>query len=525
MLRFFFRYCLSLSLVISFAQDIGDKKPGVYIVFDASGSMWGEFPDKSRKIEVAKKVLADFLTDDFKNRELAFRVYGHRQKADCQDSELLVPFGAPAKAAASITRAIETLNPLGQTPIGFSLKAALEDFGERSGGLILISDGQETCGVDPCALMRVWRKENVNIQVHVVGLGLDQRSKKALECIARAADGSYYNANSATELAARLGEIRGLVTRGGFYLKGFDGQGAPLPVLGTVSRGDEPPITVTSHRRFKIEPGSYALTAGVETKNGNLYRPVTQEIQVVEGNDTIIKIHVPTPPTVKAVFLERGKEMNGSLVHAYQADQRLFQFRWMDEVFVDEGEYEFRAKPNRENDLSVTATITAGEHKKIVFEMTPTVHVKVKMTASGSGIWYRDNYELRQGGKRKYLAHAINGVRMLPGVYDIWLDNNLTPFVKRKVVISNEEEQVLNIVIPSGHVTVIYQKADGKRDKDKRFFLGRGAKNRGGVQTSGIRIPLTPGTYNATGWQGDYEQAIFTIQAGDEKDIVLKLKK
>ena len=49
------------------AQD----KDGIYIIFDASGSMWGELPDKSRKVTVAKQVLPDFVAGDFENRELA----------------------------------------------------------------------------------------------------------------------------------------------------------------------------------------------------------------------------------------------------------------------------------------------------------------------------------------------------------------------------------------------------------------------------------------------------------------------
>ena len=43
----------------------------IYLIFDASGSMWGELPDKSRKVTVAKQVLEDFVADDFENYELA----------------------------------------------------------------------------------------------------------------------------------------------------------------------------------------------------------------------------------------------------------------------------------------------------------------------------------------------------------------------------------------------------------------------------------------------------------------------
>ena len=36
------------------AQEAGSSRP-LYIIFDGSNSMWGELPDTSRKIEVAKE--------------------------------------------------------------------------------------------------------------------------------------------------------------------------------------------------------------------------------------------------------------------------------------------------------------------------------------------------------------------------------------------------------------------------------------------------------------------------------------
>jgi len=79
--------------IVAFTQE--SESDGIYLILDASGSMWGQLPDKKSKIEVAKEVLNDFVKGDFQGRELAFRVYGHRKKGDCTDSELLIPFGSP----------------------------------------------------------------------------------------------------------------------------------------------------------------------------------------------------------------------------------------------------------------------------------------------------------------------------------------------------------------------------------------------------------------------------------------------
>ena len=47
---------------------------GIYIIFDGSGSMWGQLPDGVHKIEAARAVLTDFVANDFGDKEIAMRV-------------------------------------------------------------------------------------------------------------------------------------------------------------------------------------------------------------------------------------------------------------------------------------------------------------------------------------------------------------------------------------------------------------------------------------------------------------------
>ena len=150
------------------AQD-PESASAIYIIFDASGSMWGQLPDKSHKIVVAKEVVRDFDGAD-----LAMRVYGHRRKGDCTDSELVVPFGPSSEVVPQVEAFMESLNPTGKTPIAYSLRP-LHDFGDRSGELILITDGLETCDDDPCALVREWKEKDVKINVHVAGFGIEEK--------------------------------------------------------------------------------------------------------------------------------------------------------------------------------------------------------------------------------------------------------------------------------------------------------------------------------------------------------------
>lgn len=97
------------------AQEAGSRRP-LYIIFDGSNSMWGELPDASRKIEVAKEVFRDLDASLFRNRDVALRIYGHRRAGDCSDSELAVPFGAAEDALSTMADRIDGVTPRGKTP-------------------------------------------------------------------------------------------------------------------------------------------------------------------------------------------------------------------------------------------------------------------------------------------------------------------------------------------------------------------------------------------------------------------------
>ena len=117
-----------------------------------------------------------------------------------------------------------------------------------------------------------------------------------------------------------------------------------------------------------------------------------------------------------------------------------------------------------------------------------------------------------------------HGARVLPGTYDLHLTNELTPYVKPGIVVTDENEQSFEITIPVGHVTIIYKNADGTRDKDKRCFVGRGPTGSGTFKMSGEKHPLLPGTYNVTGWYGTYDRGVFEIKEGRDNEVILKDK-
>ncbi|MEW6129382.1 MAG: VWA domain-containing protein [Acidobacteriota bacterium] len=511
--------------IVAFGQ--AKKADGIYIIFDASGSMAAQLPDKTSKIQVAKQVLKDFVARPFAGYELALRVYGHRNKEDCTDSQLLIPFNSPDKVVAELDKQINRINALGRTPITYSLTQALQDFGDRNGEIILISDGIESCQADPCALVREWKNQNVKIRVHVVGFGLASKEKETLRCISEAAGTAYHDAHSATALAAELVKIQQETVAASLILQGVDSSGKSIAVSGILARAGKEIYKVSSEHHNTVQAGAYLLTAGVLTQNGNLYKPTIQKVEMRDSEPTLIKVMAAIPPSVRARFINRGETQSGSLIHAYQNGKVVFSFRPTDEVYLDEGTYEFRARPNAANDLSVSETFAAGDHKEIVFGMTHTVKVTVKMVASGSGEWFRENYELWQNGEKKYVIHVVNGATVIPGVYDVVLPNRLAAYTKKSTVITEEKVQHFDISVPVGYVTFIYQKADGSPDKNDRCFVARMGGNENIFRHAGVKYPFTAGRYRVSGWQqkGDYNPIIFEVHEGQEQTVVLRAKK
>ncbi len=337
--------------------------------------------------------------------------------------------------------------------------------------------------------------------------------------------------------ASKKKEIK---THTALFIKGVDSLGNSIRVEGTISRDEEEPIGVTSNGRNVVKPGQYNMEVGVITRNGNLYKPVKQPITVADSGETTVEVVVEVPPSVRAKFLDGEKEQNGSLVYAYQEGikKELFRFRPQGQVYIDEGTYEFRSKPNAENELSVTETFEAGDSKEIVFNMTHTVLVNAKMVSSRTGEQYRKNYELWKDGKKEYMIHISNGGRVLPGTYDLVLPERLFWYTVEGVVITDEDKQEIKATVPTGYVTFIYEKEDGTRDKYDRVFVTTVSVDGGTVpkyakgiyKNGGEKIPLLPGKYSVSGWQhkaskeeGTYEEVEFEVKEGDDKKVVLRL--
>ena len=169
------------------------------IVFDASGSMWGQIGGKA-KITIAKDALKDVVKNWNDSVELGVMAYGHRRKGDCNDIEMISPISQVDKNG--IISKVMAISPKGKTPISRALKKAADklQYTEDKATIILISDGQETCDSDPCVVAKELEAKGIDFVTHVIGFNVDKKTSKQLSCIAKVTGGEYFSAKNAKEL-------------------------------------------------------------------------------------------------------------------------------------------------------------------------------------------------------------------------------------------------------------------------------------------------------------------------------------
>ena len=197
------RALLPALALLSLATGLAHAGEQAIIVLDASGSMWGQINGKP-KLEIARETLATVLADTPDDMALGLIAYGHRQKGDCNDIELVVP--VRAGSAGDIADAAAKMKFLGMTPLSEAVSRAATElkFTEQKATVILITDGLETCKADPCALGTELEQSGVDFTAHVVGFGLSAEEGKQVACLAENTGGRYLAANDAEGLAAAL---------------------------------------------------------------------------------------------------------------------------------------------------------------------------------------------------------------------------------------------------------------------------------------------------------------------------------
>lgn len=195
----------ALAAAVVPGPSVAQERPNLMIVFDASGSMWGQIGGRT-KIELAREALSSVLSEVEPQMEVGLIAYGHRVRGQCSDIELVVPMDDAMRTVPQILAFTARVNPRGMTPLTDSVLMAAERMGytEQAATVVLLTDGIETCAGDPCALGRMLAQQGIDFRAHVVGFDLTDAEQRQVSCLAEETGGLFLAANDADTLRDAL---------------------------------------------------------------------------------------------------------------------------------------------------------------------------------------------------------------------------------------------------------------------------------------------------------------------------------
>ncbi|PWK62935.1 vWA domain-containing protein [Roseicyclus mahoneyensis] len=198
---------LATAFLLATAPVRAQEQPNLIIVLDGSGSMWGQV-DGRTKIDLAREALSQVLSEATAEMQIGMLAYGHRVRGQCSDIELMVPTGPAGASVPAILGAAGRISPLGMTPLTESVLQAAQQlrFSEQAATVVLLTDGVETCGGDPCALGRMLESQGIDFTAHVVGFDMTDAEQRTVACLADETGGLFIAANDADDLARALRE-------------------------------------------------------------------------------------------------------------------------------------------------------------------------------------------------------------------------------------------------------------------------------------------------------------------------------
>ena len=401
-------FLLGLLPIAAWAANEGKM---IEVILDASGSMNGKLAGGETKIAVAKSAVSELVKKMPDGAVLSFRAYGHqslREKHDCQDTELLVPFGPLSKNRGQIEAKAKGLTAKGYTPITYVITKGAEDFPADFQGdkvIVLVSDGKETCPGDPCAMAQALAKKGMKLMIHTVGFGVDEAAKSQLECLARATGGRYFPAESTAELIKVLSlavetsrTVKVEKTGPGWLeVKGADLSGHQVTRADT---GEKVGSLGHTQSSMELPAGIYNVTIG---------RAVWKSVEVKAGEKTVLapgflKVEHATIQGHKIVDPETGA------VHGEVGNTK-------NNTALMPGEYEVYF-----GKLGWPVKIKAGE----TLVLKPGTVQVVRASVQGNKI------RNKKGEVIGEVSNTMNWIPLPPGEYTVELQGKSVPFTLKE---------------------------------------------------------------------------------------------
>ncbi|MFT3829909.1 MAG: VWA domain-containing protein [Opitutaceae bacterium] len=371
------RLFVGFALLIPFravAAPSAETAPATLIVLDASGSM-RERIGGDTKMALAQRAVRELVEGLPAGATLGLVAYSHRRN-ECNDLELLVPPGPLDKPA--FLKAVDSLKPRGPTPLSAALRFAAEklEAAKRRATIILVSDGLETCGGDPCLTANELARLGPGLTIHAVGFDLTAKEARSFACIATATGGRFLQANDAASLKDALGLAVAEATA----------PAAPPAAEVLTPATLKAPPQVTAGAKFSVEwtgpdnAGDYvtivtrgapddAYESSAYTKQGTpveltaLIDPVAAEVRYVAARSRTVLARTPVEIRPAEVTLSAPERITAGAVVPieWKGPANTGDYLTIVPPKAPDGEYAAYDSARAGTVAQVTAPITAGE--------------------------------------------------------------------------------------------------------------------------------------------------------------------
>jgi hypothetical protein len=304
---------------------------------------------------------------------------------------------------AAYTQKINAVTALGYTPIADSMEQAARDLpaGDLN-SIILVSDGEETCGGDPCALAEALKASDAEVTIHVVGYAVEEVAREQLQCIARVSGGTYHDAEDAAGLLQALQEAMAATVAETILrveLMGPDGAEESGNVRLYEAGSDRMVSGYIVWKDNAVPPGSYDLL--VDTLPWTLYQGLT----IGEGSTTIVRIQLGAiralTPDGEETTVEFYDVASGGRLGDYGGT-----------VFLVPGSYQVSINQS----ASAPITLNAGETKEVLLGAIRA------LTPDGE----ETTVEFYDAATGKRLGYYGGTVFLVPGSYHVSINQSVS---------------------------------------------------------------------------------------------------
>ena len=195
------------------------------VVFDGSASMAeiGFDTGATNRITDARAAMARVMPDVEKVRRIGLVTYGPGPEGSCDGIRLRFP--PMSAAAAQMEAELDALEPNGLTPLAAAVQRAVEvlNYRQQPAIVVLVTDGNETCGGRPCALGRTLAATAADLTIHVIGYKAESdffswnnpeasqipKGDTVAKCLSDATGGRFVSTQTVEELVEALQETLG----------------------------------------------------------------------------------------------------------------------------------------------------------------------------------------------------------------------------------------------------------------------------------------------------------------------------